>query len=111
MLKEAARVSFFPNWEPRAGGSPNLQRLRVRARSPANPFKQIEDKRINWIVHGRCLRVGQVSGRGLAVGFAAPNVRGEAGPTVGRQARAADDNEHGCAGLVARRWASPRPRG
>ena len=40
------------------------------------------------------------------VGLARPNVRGNAGPTVGRQARAADDNQHGCAGLLARRWAS-----
>jgi len=43
--------------------------------------------------------------------IARPNVRGEAGPTVGRQAREDDDMPHGFAGLVARRWASPRPRG
>ena len=42
---------------------------------------------------------------------ALPNVRGEAGPTVGRQARTADDNQGCWAGLVAHRWASPRPRG
>ncbi|MGH3056183.1 MAG: hypothetical protein ACRDL7_14510 [Gaiellaceae bacterium] len=40
-----------------------------------------------------------------------PNVRGEAGPTVGRQAREEDDNQGRIAGLVARRWASPRLRG
>ncbi len=36
-----------------------------------------------------------------------PNVRGKAGPAVGRQAREADDRPGCIAGLVARRWASP----
>ena len=41
-----------------------------------------------------------------------PNVRGEAGPTVGRQARLGENVPRTAKpGLVARRWASPRPRG
>jgi len=35
-----------------------------------------------------------------------PNVRGNSGPAVGRQAREDDDVPHGLAGLLARRWAS-----
>ena len=41
-----------------------------------------------------------------------PNVRVEAGPTAGRQARAGENVLRTARpGLVARRWASPRPRG
>ena len=39
------------------------------------------------------------------------NVRGEAGPTAWRQAREEDGRPRRFAGLVPRRWASPRPRG
>ena len=45
------------------------------------------------------------------VGVVTPNVRGEAGPTVRRQAREVDDSQRHLAGLVACRWASPRTRG
>ena len=41
-----------------------------------------------------------------------PNVRGEAGPTAGRQARTGENVPRTTRpGLVACRWASPRPRG
>jgi len=38
--------------------------------------------------------------------FLMPNVRAKLGPTVWRQAREADDKQHGLAGLASRRWAS-----
>ena len=42
----------------------------------------------------------------LVHGCVQPNVRGNAGPAVGRQAREAEDSQSRLAGLLARRWAS-----
>ena len=57
-------------------------------------------------------RIGGESAADGCMVCAVPNVRGEAGPTVGRQARAGENVQRTARpGLVARRWASPRPRG
>jgi hypothetical protein len=67
--------------------------VRLRATKPSSGFVLRGPwPRAAVVVHGgsRCV----------------PNVRAKPGPAAGRQAREADDEQHGFAGLVARRWAS-----
>ena len=61
---------------------------------------------------GARARLGDDSRRAGKHVFMTPNVQGEAGPTAGRQGSDGENVPRTASrALVARRWASPRPRG
>ncbi len=105
---------------PKADASVKRETTTATARHPSRVFNHLlrrRPERAHWHRRSRCpyspcRRLGVTSSlwaeraaasTGLPAG---PNVRGNAGPAVGCLAREADDEPHGFAGQVPRRWAS-----
>ena len=92
--------------QPNAGSTKNLYQPLA---SPSKDGARLSVEQHSTPSEGGAMIFGGVRGGGMDE---TPNVRAEAGPTAGRQARAGENVPRTTSpGLVACRWASPRAKG